>query len=1039
MMRMLSNALALERSGSASPRVHPSEDGVDDAPAVAPAAIPAVRKKGTRISFADTALVATLGVPGAPGGPLPRGRVNSLLLRPDGKPAALAPRPSILRHSLLAVQSPPPPPPRLVSNASEGSEATTSDRKSSVFDLLERKRKPASRWRAALLRFLQSGPFLLVSLLLTIMILYSDSFRVAATPKSADPYFLAFSFFVLGFFSLEAAAGCLANPRYARSFYFWVDVVATASILLDIPAVVDPIISSANDGNGDVQQRSGMENAAQITGASTRAARLAQVTKWMRLWQIIKLFAIYCKNRRHIIDRRTFIESELEASSQSRVGEKLTELTIRKVIIMVLLVMFAMPVFDVSVGYYGGAPLLDNGGLDLLHVMYNGTRNPADPTFLAVANLYIVDTEYRMGRGYTGVCTDLSIFNGSYQYSRPGGVEGLRTSEIATYTSTPVCGPAGCRAGAGLPPGGCWISTSVFDMKWDAQIQGILEMGRTTFTIIILLLGAAVFIADTDRLVLKPLERMVQLLREVSENPLAKLSRKGGAAGSTGGSVFTASRKSSGLASDPGAVGAGRACGMGCGRRRSASRAKTVKALETQVLESSIHKICSLLSVGFGEAGAEVIADNMRSGGDLNPMVPGRKVAAIFGFCDIRSFTDATEVLQEEVMEFVNSIAQIVHQEVALHGGAANKNIGDAFLLVWKLSGGRRMMDASHRSSLSRAPSATSRSSSGAIAAARGSSAAAERLSVLYGASSGGSGTEGTLAKQQHLTAEDATAATADQALASFIIIQAALKRSAKLRQYCQREDLNQRMPGYEVNMGFGLHVGWAIEGAIGSEYKIDASYLSPHVNMASRLEAATKQYGATILMSEEFVRMLSPGVRTLVRQVDCVTVKGSNKPVGLYTYDVDVEGLDGLKMSQHKPLVRVQSTGAAVAAAAAAAVAEEGKSQAVQAVVAAAPDSHETFSCRSYRDEFAEHPDIVMTRAVDDNFLAKFSIGFAAYRSGDWPTARAALEETVEMRRDRQGRPVEDGPSATLLRVMARHGYQAPSDWAGYRELTEK
>jgi hypothetical protein len=43
--------------------------------------------------------------------------------------------------------------------------------------------------------------------------------------------------------------------------------------------------------------------------------------------------------------------------------------------------------------------------------------------------------------------------------------------------------------------------------------------------------------------------------------------------------------------------------------------------------------------VGFGEAGAEVIADNIRSGGDLNPMVPGRKVAAIFGFCDIRSFT----------------------------------------------------------------------------------------------------------------------------------------------------------------------------------------------------------------------------------------------------------------------------------------------------------------------------------------------------------------------------------------------------------------
>ncbi len=39
----------------------------------------------------------------------------------------------------------------------------------------------------------------------------------------------------------------------------------------------------------------------------------------------------------------------------------------------------------------------------------------------------------------------------------------------------------------------------------------------------------------------------------------------------------------------------------------------------------------------------------MKSGsksGDINPMVPGQKVTAIFGFCDIRQFTDATEVLQ---------------------------------------------------------------------------------------------------------------------------------------------------------------------------------------------------------------------------------------------------------------------------------------------------------------------------------------------------------------------------------------------------------
>ena len=41
--------------------------------------------------------------------------------------------------------------------------------------------------------------------------------------------------------------------------------------------------------------------------------------------------------------------------------------------------------------------------------------------------------------------------------------------------------------------------------------------------------------------------------------------------------------------------------------------------------------------------------------------------------------------------------------------------------------------------------------------------------------------------------------------------------------------------------MNFGLHIGWGIEGAIGSNHKIDASYLSPNVNLASRLESVSK------------------------------------------------------------------------------------------------------------------------------------------------------------------------------------------------------
>ena len=55
---------------------------------------------------------------------------------------------------------------------------------------------------------------------------------------------------------------------------------------------------------------------------------------------------------------------------------------------------------------------------------------------------------------------------------------------------------------------------------------------------------------------------------------------------------------------------------------------------------------------------------------------------------------------------------------------------------------------------------------------------------------------------------------------------------------------------------------------------------------MASRLEAATKQYGTAILVSDSLFTLLSASTQQLCRLVDRVTVKGSNEPVSLYTYD---------------------------------------------------------------------------------------------------------------------------------------------------------
>ena len=76
------------------------------------------------------------------------------------------------------------------------------------------------------------------------------------------------------------------------------------------------------------------------------------------------------------------------------------------------------------------------------------------------------------------------------------------------------------------------------------------------------------------------------------------------------------------------------------------------------------------------------------------------------------------------------------------------------------------------------------------------------------------------------------------------------------------------------------------------SFFKIDASYLSPNVNMASRLQAATKQYGVFILVSHLLYHVFTPEVQQICREIDRITVKGSNQPIRIYTVDMELNDL---------------------------------------------------------------------------------------------------------------------------------------------------
>lgn len=862
--------------------------------------------------------------------------------------------------------------------------------------------------------------FVCLTTCFTVWALAADDIRLMATAAPADYYFDVLTVICLLVFFVEIVLSCLGKKDYVCGFFFWLDVCSLTTLVFEITSVNEAVLQNETE---DVEDMGSSKTA--------RLARAARMVKVLRLVRILKLYKVILDSKRLRFsggakdDNELTDDAELELlmasnSAESKIAKRLSDLTLRRCVILVLGMMLFYPLLEPDKELYLGsmpfgagivtrtfADMLSNSSRRWLYeeallryvhyhnpyaridesacteslcpahymvqLIWIGVHTSSDEVMqenaglarLSEASLDSWDEGmgernmyfYRYGSLPRAARTILtSEWKGNCRSKASGFRRGISLLDVDDPMLVPhriVC-PEDLRVAERIFVSATAFSAAemnkfhfifVFDKRTFVRRDALINLMTTFFLGVLLIVASMMFMHDTEVLVLKPLESMMMKIRMIRIDPLIAATFSDHRYQREEETERESMRWKTWQESNGWRAYFRTGLSALCCSIQKGERAKP---METQILETTVVKLGTLLVLGFGRAGVRIISNTMNKedSANVDVMGVGHTVDCMFVQVGIGEFGHFAEVLQSSVMKFVNQVAEIVHGVADACNAAPNKNRGDTFVAVWRLN------------------------------------------------------------------QEDTVARFADLAILAASLMLAAVSRSATLAVYRSHPGLQQRLGSHpRVRLSFGINCGWAIEGALGSEFKIDAAYVSPSVSITMNVQRATEIYGTSMLLTEAAQAKCSREIANSLRLVDRVKIKGSVEPMNLYTMDLATN-----ELVVEEPMVIQWSA-----------------RQLFRARQHLELEKTVTLNTCTWVI-FDSHPDLIEMRSkYPVEFLEVFRMGFQNYSEGEWKAAQRFLQRALTVL------GFDDGPCNALLRYMSTgYNFEAPAWWKGFHELED-